>query len=297
MRTGPARSKYWCITINNPDLTIWRCELAVQALFETNLKYFVWQIEKGAEETTHVQGYIELEERWRFNQLKAILRQAHIETRKGTAEQARDYCCKESTRIHGPYTIGTFQASKLNAKAEMEVIKNKLKDGCNLKDIMNDHFMMWARYHNSIQKFHSLIAPPRNFKSNLIVCIGPTGTGKSRWAHDTYPSAYWKQRGDWWDGYEQNETVIIDDFYGWWKFDTLLRLTDRYPYQVETKGSHSNFVAKTIIITSNTTPKHWYKNIPNIDAFYRRIDEIKYFPSLDTIVNMSLIDAKLTIDF
>lgn len=64
----------------------------------------------------------------------------------------------------------------------------------------------------------------------------------------------------------------MDDFYGWLPFDQILRLCDAYPLMVETKGSQTNFVAKTVCITSNTLPSTWYKNVPNFAAFIRRVD-------------------------
>jgi len=69
----------------------------------------------------------------------------------------------------------------------------------------------------------------------------------------------------------------MDDFYGWLPFDQLLRLCDKYPLMVETKGSQSHFFATTICITSNTLPSTWYKNVPNFAAFIRRVDKWMIF--------------------
>jgi len=70
---------------------------------------------------------------------------------------------------------------------------------------------------------------------------------------------YYKTRGDWWDGYKQHKAVIIDDFYGWLKYDELLKITDRYPYQVPIKGGFENFTSEHIYITSNIDVDRWYK--------------------------------------
>jgi len=40
---------------------------------------------------------------------------------------------------------------------------------------------------------------------------GKPGTGKSRMAHEI-PNAYRKPLSKWWDGYNYEETIIIDDF-------------------------------------------------------------------------------------
>ena len=105
--------------------------------------------------------------------------------------------------------------------------------------------------------FH--LSKPRKFKTQVTVIYGETGVGKSRWASETYPDAYWKPpNSKWWDNYENEETIIIDEFYGWLPYCEMLRLLDRYPCQVETKGGSVNFAPKTIIILSNKAPEDWY---------------------------------------
>lgn len=83
---------------------------------------------------------------------------------------------------------------------------------------------------------------------------------------------FYKQRGEWWDGYKQQPFVIIDDFYGWLKYDELLKICDRYPYRVPVKGSFEEFNSEAIWITSNITVDCWYK-FPGYDpaALMRRI--------------------------
>lgn len=94
---------------------------------------------------------------------------------------------------------------------------------------------------------------------------------------ENYPDAYWKQRSQWWDGYMNHEVVVIDEFYGWLPYDTLLRLCDRYPLMVETKGGQVNFCAKTIVITTNGVPNTWYKNV-YFPAFARRVTKWHVLP-------------------
>ena len=52
----------------------------------------------------------------------------------------------------------------------------------------------------------------------------------------------------WWDNYAQEDVVIIDESYGWLPYCEMLRLLDRYPCQVETKGGSVNFAPTEKII-------------------------------------------------
>ena len=70
---------------------------------------------------------------------------------------------------------------------------------------------------------------------------------------------------------------MIDDFYGWIKYDELLKICDRYPYKVQVKGGFEEFKAKYIWITSNCDTDQLYHFSGFIDtAFCRRITNKEY---------------------
>lgn len=88
-----------------------------------------------------------------------------------------------------------------------------------------------------------------------------------------------REKTGWWDGYEGQQVVIIDEFYGWLGYDFILRLTDRYPLLVETKGGTVQFVSRVVIFTSNSHPRDWYPNIRDRAPFDRRFPAVFEFPA------------------
>lgn len=282
-------SRNWCFTDNNPE------DRELLCLKDSELvKMAIWQIEEGTNGTEHIQGYLELVQPQRISALKKLLPRAHLEKRKGSRSQAVLYCCKEEGRISGPFSLGLkcsledylkriTEGKKLTSKAiELEEIRDKLSQGEDFLQIADEHFAVWVRHWKAFQTYIILKSKPRSWKTNVTVIIGPTGTGKSKWAMDTYPDAYWKQRGTWWCGYNGHEHVVIDEFYGWLPWDTLLRICDRYPMLLETKGGQVSFVGKNIVITSNKHPHLWYTN-DMFDAFIRRVDNWIFMEKLGDI--------------
>lgn len=96
-----SRVRNWCFTVNNPDIDDILPDHA-------DIRYVVWQRERGAEGTEHWQGYVEFDKPMRLAAVKLWLPTAHFEPRRGTRDQARDYCMKADSRINGPWERGDW---------------------------------------------------------------------------------------------------------------------------------------------------------------------------------------------
>lgn len=144
-------------------------------------------------------------------------------------------------------------------------------------DLADQHFGAWVRYNRSFTEYKRIRTAPRNFKTEVQVVVGPTGTGKSTYAN-SHEDTYFKQNSQWWDGYDGQTVVVLDDFYGWLKYDDMLRIMDRYPLLVQTKGGQRQFLATKLLVTSNSLPRTWYSKIFSdsknaLPAFLRRVDK------------------------
>jgi len=254
----PRPSRNWIFVINNPDTTgggvdplQWEC------------KYLIYQRERGAEGTIHYQGYVMFREAKSRRTLKNTLSMtAHWEPAKSGPEYNITYCSKEDTRIAGPFEKGTRPLGQ-GKRTDLDVCREMIIQGKPEVQIADEHFQTWCKYFKAFERYRRLKIPFRDWQTTVEVYWGPPGSGKSSKAQRTYPGAYWlpqpKNNEVWWDGYEGQEVVVIDEFYGWLKHSFLCRLCDRYPLLVETKGGHVAFTARKIIITSNKPPTEWYK--------------------------------------
>lgn len=266
------RSRNWCFTLNNPQ------EDEIPKDWEHT--YIIYQLEQGENGTEHFQGYIRFKNPRSLSSCKRINSRAHWEVRKGTHKQARDYCLKSDTKIGE--TIQDGEEPEQGKRSDLEAIRLDIESGAQDLEIADNYFGQWCRYGKAFRQYRIMKMPRKTWKPQVTVIYGATGTGKTRLAAERYPDAYWKENSRWWDGYDNHDTVIIDEFYGWLPYAQLLRILDRYPMTVEVKGGAVNFVPKRIIITSNQRPDRWYSyEYPQLE---RRIDTILEMTTLCTII-------------
>lgn len=287
-RGTSSRARNWCFTLNNPsEEELYNLHTILPQARE--FRFIVFQLEQGLDGATpHVQGYIEFNCQLRLNAAKRLISQrAHLEVRRGSQQQAIAYCEKQETRLEGPWRYGEPQEGRQGQRSDLLALKSALDEGSTDLQLWEEFFPTMMRYYKGVAQYQILKRDQRRWKSKVYVLVGEPGTGKSKWALDNFPNAYWKQRGNWWDGYHHDD-VVLDDFYGWLPFDTLLRLLDRYPLLVETKGGQASFIAKNIVITSNALPKEWYQNVRNYSALARRIDVVMKFTGENQFIEINI---------
>ncbi|ANC97701.1 replication-associated protein [Avian-like circovirus] len=271
VRAAPA--KRWCFTLNNPT------DEEVQKIKDMNPSEYHYAIvgkERGEQGTPHLQGFLHLKCKKRLNQLKEFLARAHWEKARGSDEDNEAYCSKEGEVI---LTLG--MPAKGN-RSDLSGAVAAVKAGRAMSEIAREFSEVYVKYGRGLRDLALLIGQkPRDFKTDVILITGPSGVGKSRWAFEYPGSKFYKMKGEWWDGYANEDVVVIDDFYGWLPFCELLRLTDRYPHKVPVKGSYVEFNSKTIIITSNTHPETWYNEEKcYLQALFRRINKWMFWDAM-----------------
>lgn len=281
-----ARYRAFCFTLNNPTDPV--------PFDVEKMEYLVYQKEIGENGTPHFQGYCELKKQTRLAAVKTLLgsNTVHIEPRRGTAEQASAYCKKDDTRAPGEQPVEFGEMKAQGKRTDLEGFKDEVRAGKRKRDLIDDHFNVFARYPKFYDLVNSLHRPVRQPEEPLRVhlLIGATGRGKTRSVMEAYQSesefyvAPLNNGTMWYDGYDGHQIVLIDDFAGaasHISLVSLLRLLDVNPLSVPTKGSHCWWMPNRIYITTNIPPRHWYKwenRGEQYKALARRFHQVTEFP-------------------
>lgn len=273
------RARAFCFTINN-----WTEELLTNCLdvIDPAVYSVIGFEEAPTTGTKHIQGYVYYNNAHTFQSMKKKLKGAHLEIAKGSAKQNRDYCIKS-----GEYNeFGTIpQQGKRN---DINDFKDAIISGMDEISLINEFPTEMAHFDRFYNRCRNVFLKQKAITNGdapeVIVLIGEPGCGKTRHIYDNndITEVYKLEVGDgssgsiFWNGYDGQEIILIDDFHNNLKLDYMLRLLDRYPMQLNTKGGYTWRSAKKIYITSNIPVEQWYHNCPDIlrRALRRRITTI-----------------------
>lgn len=177
------------------------------------------------------------------------------------------------------------------------------RNGATMAEVARAYPSVYVQYHKGLKSLHTELLEPRNNKPVVLWFYGESGTGKSfqawRIGHQlcgTTPGdrfSFGRQPypkdpcGHWWDNYAQQRVVIIDDIRpDAMPFDSLLRIFDHNPLQLQNKGGYVQFNSPFIIITSRQDPyqmylDHWEgKDKEDMLQLFRRITRLERFTRL-----------------
>lgn len=184
---------------------------------------------------------------------------------------ANAYCEKEKTAIQGTSFELGCRPFQRNSKTDWDAVFEDAKSG--------DYSRIPA--HVRVVNYRTLklitldYSKAQPMSRVCFVYWGPTHCGKSHTAEEEAGSdAFPKDpQTKFWDGYQGEENVTINEFRGEIGIAHLLRWTDRYALRLEQK--HGGCVAKfrKLWITSNLHPRDWYPQLDTatVDALLRRL--------------------------
>jgi hypothetical protein len=263
------KSKNFIITINNPTYDIHQL---LDKLKAAGFTYARAQLECGESGTKHIQACFGGKST-RFSVITKMFPGCHVEGSKSPFD-AWEYCGKEDTRVEGPVEYGVPPAAryrpgdykKRNAMLLEKGVVQAVKDG----DIP---IIQLPKLKLAVDLFNSLNSKPADLTAlDNYWLYGAPGTGKSRGARARWPGLYNKPLNKWWCDYEQQETVLLDDFSKEHKVlgPHLKNWADHYPFVAETKGGGQTIRPTRIVITSNYEPEEIFEDKVTCEAIRRR---------------------------
>lgn len=207
---------------------------------------------------------------------------SHVEIAKGSSDQNIKYCSKEP-RVGQIYRYGDPPRT---SKRKLKDMVQMIRDGNSLLQCYEEDCVGYANWHKKLKAVQNLEFQKRSRKFRtleVLVYVGDAGSGKTRHALEIDPDLFIVPNPEnnrlWFDGYQGEKTILIDDFYGWIKYHHLLRILDGYQIQMQTKGGFVWGLWERVIITSNKHPKDWYK-VGMTAALKRRLTEVRNFHTM-----------------
>lgn len=258
------QGKSWCITINN-----WSEEDYLQ-LTSLEYVYLIIGKEVGEQGTPHLQAYVHLRKNSRLRALSSQLPRAHLTLAKGSAAQNRVYCSKS-----GDY-VEYGELPRQGKRNDLIPFRNDVQSGSTDQELSLQYLHIMAAYPRFATTIRSIVGRAEQNERirshhpfpTVTYIWGPTSTGKTSSVYarhdpaDIYSVRFKSDGHIWFDGYEGQKIILIDEFYGQCKPQDVLQLLRPYQVRMETKGGVVWPVYDQVYITSNLPPHDLYRSIP-----------------------------------
>lgn len=273
------KNRNWCFTLSNYT------DRHIEHIDALECRYVGYGKEIAPSTgTPHLQGFIVFDGPKTFNTVRKLLEGANIEVMKGSFDRNVKYCSKE-----GKYTGRGEPLTSQKEKGE----KGK-QWWLDQVQAVSRHEYLEVDTKTLIQNFSGLhraaqVLFPISLEDTTETHLwyyGPSRTGKSRAARSEYPNSYKKMCNKWWDGYTNQEAVLIEDLGRNHDklVDHLKIWADRYAFPAEFKGGKIDIRPRIIIVTSNYHPSDIWTSEQDLDPICKRFKIVRFG---DPVVNSS----------
>lgn len=275
---APKRHRGWVFTINNYN------QADIDIVKTVECKGMKAGLEVGDSGTPHIQGAVYFENGISLETVrKRISTRGHFEPMRGSwADQ--DYCLKDEQVIRND-----GEGPEQGKRADIEEFREAVDNGLTEEQAYQEHPGVMAKY----PRFYGGYKDAKNrkmYRTWMTKCKwywGGTNVGKSHRIFqpfidsDSMDTVYQHEAADkgWWDGYEGQPIVIMNEFRGEINYQELLTLIDKWPKKVSRRGREPTpFLAKEILISSPMPPEkvYWRQNEKDdsIQQLLRRVEVI-----------------------
>lgn len=202
-------------TLNNPTNHYgddWIAEDYLEKWHKVGAEFSTGQMEKGENGTVHLQYYIHFKTKRTLTNVKTHCKHSNFQP-VVINNGADAYCNKEDTRLEGPWSFG-IRPARANKKGDT-ARRNKELIAMGAEKAVEQGFITinnYAKVKSNIDLYKNCTAKPEDLEElNNEWHYGPPGVGKTRHVVTTWPEYYDKDKSKFWNGYTNQETVLIDD--------------------------------------------------------------------------------------
>lgn len=276
------QARNWCFT----DFTL----TDYTTLYEKHsdlIRYICWGKETcPSTKKLHHQGWIQLIKKKTKGGVKKLFGIKEISLRACSGDEFDNeiYCKKDNNfKQFGKFIVQ-------GERTDLLEMKEFINEGHTMKEIADENFNLYCQYRSGLTKYKEMVDKEkskefRNVEVNVL--YGATGTGKTRLA---MVEAEYKIEGfnlKWWDGYEGEKCILIDEFANQIPITELLNILDGYQLRLPIKGGHTYALWNKVYITTNLDFDEWYPSAKKMHklALLRRITKFaEVGPSGNTIL-------------
>lgn len=265
------RHRSWCFTSNNYDQPL------LDSLSTLPVKYIVYGKEVApTTRTPHLQGFVCFPSAKTRSAVGRLIPRSHLLVARGTGEENFRYCSKGGDFVErGDRPLAPSDGGDIE-RIRWDDVWASAKRGA-IEEIPAE---IRLKYYSGIRRIERDFMPAvAGITSSCGYWIhGVSGSGKTRSVLDAYPEAYPKPLSKWWDGYQSEPVVYLDDVdpsAGPWLGRFLKLWADRYPFIAEIKGGSRKIRPARFLVTSQYTIAQCFSDPHTIEALERRFTVIE----------------------
>ena len=261
---------------------------------ERPFAFMGFQSERGEEEgNLHWQGFVIFNNRMSALQVRRLFdfKSCYLRPMRGSPAQCITYCSKSKTKDNTPERMGKDGQSyrefgdrpRGTITEQYENIEAAVQAGASFVAIAQQFPSAAMRYAGGISKLIQTLTKPKQYRHiDVRYLWGDTRTGKSWAFSELFPNGYKKVQDvgrqdqvGFWEGYENQVEILLDDFRFDWPLRQLLEILDgqKMTYRVLYGSRYANNIV--FFITSN-------------DPF----DLHKYYPR-ETVASRNALAARI----
>lgn len=257
--------------------------------------HYIGQLERSSSGYDHWQIYVENKTPIRFDTLRKKFPKGHFEVRRGSRQQAYDYCTKSETSTGLRISNGDIN---LNDEAGRRTDVESVRDDILIKGYSYDRLLIENKSAARMARYASELVAARDrqlLKSTerdvtVRYLWGPSGVGKTRMLFNKYRNEMYRV-SDYdhpFDNYRGEKILVLDEFYSQISHSLILNVLDRYPLTLPARYANKWAAYTEVWMVSNVPIDNQYMTVRQTNyegwkAFRRRVTNVGYMDCGGTI--------------